>query len=151
MKKHSHTNFGTICYLPNNDLNWLLLALETSDFNVSTDWYHLIVILESQTYLSAWKKIKIISEKSPLIATLILPDEWQAETKAPIAVRVIEAIKAVKTPYIAFLGENAKPNFDTLSEISKLLKEEKDVAAISGRNIRFGTEQVNSKKNHDYC
>ena len=135
MKKQNNNKFGSLCFLPGYALEEVWNIISDTLPNINQDWGCLIVTLESQMQSPVSKKIGALCAKSQFLEQLVLKDEWEAEKVVPNAFKVLSAINYVKTPYIAFMCGNTKPEFLGLNRIAKLLKEECDISAISGRLV----------------
>ena len=151
MKKQKNNNqFGSLCFLPGHDLEEVWNIISGTLPSIIENWSCLIVTLESQTQSPASKKISALCANSQLLEHLVLKDEWEAEKVVPNAFKVLSAIKYVQTPYIAFMSGNTKPEFLGLNRIAKLLKEECEISAISGRILHSNKKVLDKERISEY-
>ena len=139
--KNAKHSVGTICFLPHNDIKDVLITVEKLCSNLDEHWRILIVTSTPQRMEENFKDINKICKGSPFLEHLIVKEGLENQIVCPTAIKVINAIKYVKTQYISFVDGRHFPNIVGLTNTKKVLDQQADLGGVRG-----SVQTLNSKK-----
>ena len=115
--KNIQYSAGTLCFLPDENIDRVLLNIEKLRLNLNKHWRILIVTSTAQSSENGFTKINRMSKKWPFLDHLIVKEGLENQVVCPTVIKIIHALQFVKTRYISFVDGQHVPQIKNLTSL----------------------------------
>ena len=130
--KNIQHSVGTLCFLPDENIEMVLSNIEKLRLNLNKHWRILIVTSTAQSSENGFAKINRRSKHWPVFDHLIVKEGLENQVVCPTVIKILNALQFVKTRYISFVDGQHLPQIKNLTSLKKILDHQIDLGAVRG-------------------